>query len=155
MMNRACTMKIGWQFWNGGDNLWCDVLGGKYGRRGIVDGTVIIKNADSHIIGKVLERFGRSLMAKDGVLETDQKLVFRMINYQVPNAVCRLTNIIANIHDNIKDWKVKDVGCENGEWNMNIIESVFPCQIRHKMMSILPSHIENGMDVSNWEGTNN
>ncbi|MCH99624.1 putative ribonuclease H protein, partial [Trifolium medium] len=68
---------------------------------------------------------------------------------------CRLTNIIANIPDNIKDWKVKDVGGENGEWNMNIIESVFPCQIRDKMMSILPPHIENGVDVRNWEGTNN
>lgn len=45
-MNSACLMKLGWSLRNNGNNLWCQVLGGKYARQDLSKNALVVKPQD-------------------------------------------------------------------------------------------------------------
>jgi hypothetical protein len=53
-MNKACILKLGRKIQLGSNDLWCEVLLGKY-KRNVTEGVVIAKATDSHLWKSIVQ----------------------------------------------------------------------------------------------------
>ncbi|MCH80116.1 RNA-directed DNA polymerase (Reverse transcriptase) [Trifolium medium] len=126
-MNRACTMKMGWQLRNGDDSLWCKILRSKYGRGSIDEGTLTIKPGDSHIWKGLVQTWDEFQNGERWIIGDGTQV--SLWNDVWLAKQTRLADIINNIPNNMLEWKVQQLVGENGEWNMTLIESLLPSHL--------------------------
>ncbi|PNY17666.1 ribonuclease H [Trifolium pratense] len=147
-MNRACTMKMGWQLRNGDNSLWCKILRSKYGRGSIDERTLTIKPGDSHIWKGLVQTWDEFQNGERWIIGDGTQV--SLWNDVWLAKQTRLVDIINNIPNNALAWKVQQLVGENGEWNMTLIESLLPSHLISNFSSVLPPHVENGEDTRTW-----
>ncbi|MCH91441.1 putative ribonuclease H protein, partial [Trifolium medium] len=114
-MNEACLMKMGWSLMNGEHSLWGDVLIGKYGRDGWLEGKISVNSNDSSLWKSIAKSWPSLKLHSYWSIGDGSKVNFwsdKWIDTHV-----RISDLENHIPEEARGWKVKDVTTANGEWN--------------------------------------
>jgi hypothetical protein len=151
-MNEACIMKLGWSLRMKSDNLWCQVLRGKYARGSTELEHLAVRQLDSPLwksISKVwadLSKF-EAWTIGDGLTASCWNDVW------MDNST-RLRDYAVNVPPNAATWRVHDLVDSNGHWKMEEISLILPRNILQKLNLILPPCSEEGPDIRYWSDDN-
>lgn len=143
--NSACLLKLGWHLKNGGNDLWCKVLLGKYGRNVNVERSLSVQSKDTSLWKNLVDLWPQIASAEfwavgDGISINawDDKWL---------SSKDSLSNLVASIHDACKSWQVKDLSSASGNWNLELLRELLPYSISKKIMPIVPPSSSNGSDT--------
>jgi hypothetical protein len=120
-MNEACLMKMGWSLMNREHSLWGDVMTGKYGRDGWSQGRLSANSNDSPMWKFIVKSWPKIDHHNCWSIGNGNKISFwtdKWINEHI-----RISDYASDIPEEVREWKVRDVVTENGEWNFDIMQN--------------------------------
>jgi ribonuclease HI len=150
-MNQACLLKLGWKLYIGANDLWCQVLKGKYNCNTIrgVSGSP----ASASSFWRNIIRLGTNLNDYCFWAIGDGTEVEAWNNSWI-DVGFRVADMDVSIPENVANARVCDLVDDEGEWNWSLMNGWLPGAILRKISAILPPAIENGRDIQLGVGKN-
>ncbi|KAK2422286.1 Polynucleotidyl transferase, ribonuclease H superfamily protein [Trifolium repens] len=151
IMNQACLLKLGWKMYIGANDLWCQVLKGKYNcttTRG-----VNVSPASASSFWKTIINLETKLndycfwAIGDGTDVAVWNNSWIECGFKVADMDVSIPVTVANA-------RVCDLVDNEGGWNWNMMDGWLPADIMQKITAILPPSIENGKDIQLGIGKN-
>ncbi|MCH81151.1 putative non-LTR retroelement reverse transcriptase, partial [Trifolium medium] len=151
-MNQACLAKVGWKLYTGADDMWCEVLRGKYNCHNFKDEGVSCASASS--LWKNIIKLRPNLnnycfwAIGNGADVEAWKDAWIDVGF-------RVADLDINIPGNLLHARVRDLVDNDGMWNWNLLNGWLPDNILKRINAILPPHEEKGSDFQLGTGTHN
>jgi hypothetical protein len=146
-MNRACIMKMGWELQHGKNELWSQVMKGKYGR-GIMNlANAGAKPTDSSF-WKALVSFMPWIHTQTCSAIGDGRGTSAWDMCWIAPGL-RIVDLNIDIPANIQHACVNDLVTDNGNWNRELLNWM-PNNILNKLIAIPTPEDANGDDLKFW-----
>ncbi|KAK2379785.1 Polynucleotidyl transferase, ribonuclease H superfamily protein [Trifolium repens] len=142
-MNQACILKWGWKMLLNPNEMWCNVLKGKYGRQGTIFERS--KPIDS-TLWKAIVRLAPHLENYCFWVVNDGHSVSALHQAWITPGVL-LADMNLNIPNELHGATVADLVDSTGDWNWSLFNDWLPTELKLRMLSIPPPHDNNGADV--------
>jgi hypothetical protein len=132
-MNQACLAKLGWKLYIGADELWCDVLRGKYDCRNFKG----VSRASASSLWKNIVKLRPNLKQYCFWAIGNGTGVEAWHDVWIDVGL-RVAELDINIPENLLHVKVSELVDNDGRWNWNRINIV------NRINAILPPHVDKG-----------
>ncbi|PNX66290.1 hypothetical protein L195_g055006 [Trifolium pratense] len=142
-MNKACIFKLVWKLQNGVNELWCQILFGKY-QRGIGNDNVVAKGTDSSLWKEIVKAWPKLLEASFWSIRDGRSV--DLCNHKWIDEDTRLIDMSIDIPVQFRNAKVKDLVDDYGAWNWSDFQNWLPEQLMLKIAAIPPPDIDAGDD---------
>jgi hypothetical protein len=143
VMNTACILKLGRKIQIGANDLWCEVLLGKY-KRNVAEGVVIARETNSHL-WKSIVKLWPYLDAHSWWTIGDGKTIDLCHDAWIADGL-RLEDCNLQIPDNLRGKKLIDF-VHNGDWNWRMMNAWVPHDIKERIAALFPPIHSNSNDV--------
>jgi ribonuclease HI len=150
LFNEACLMKMGWSLMIGENSLWGQVLVGKYGRGEWNQGRISTTPNDSSLWKAIAKSWPKLEQHRCWAVGDGHKVSLWDDVWLNENQ--RLSDFDIVIPTNARNWKLKDIVDDRGNWRFDMINNIVPVNIIHRLYAIVPPNTDNGIDMLVWPG---
>jgi hypothetical protein len=150
LFNEACLMKMGWSLMIGENSLWGQVLVGKYGRGEWNQGRISTTPNDSSLWKAIAKSWPKLEQHRCWAVGDGQKVSLWDDVWLNENQ--RLSDFDIVIPTNARNWKLKDIVDDIGNWRFDMINNIVPDNIIQRMYAIVSPNTDNGIDMLVWPG---
>jgi ribonuclease HI len=150
-MNQACLLKLKWKYHSNNNDLWCNVLRGKY-EDGRAQRNAATRNTDSPLWKNLVAL--TSKLEQHSVWSVRDGASVDAWNHAWIEDGVQIAKVV-DIPTHLQGFKVKDLTDQDGGWKRELFHDWLPKDIEDKIAAIFPPSVENGRDERCSVGGNN